>query len=1104
MASANSGITYHGRIVKPDGTPLQGTAVQFKLQIVTPGTEVCLLYQETQTLNMSNSDGMFALTLNDGTGTRNDTSGYSFDQIFANYGSFTFAGGACAIGTTYAPGYNDGRKFVVSFEDETMASFELLPAQGLNFVPMAIQAKQVGGFGAANLLRVENGTGPQAAASFTPQNFSDLQALIAGTSTKYVQSTTGSGGDLPVVAGSPGSPAAGSIWFDSTAHEVKYFDGTATQIVGTGGGSGTVTSVTAGTGLSGGAITTAGTIALANTTVATGSYGSATQVPTFTVNAQGQLTAASNVTISGVAPAGAAGGDLTGSYPNPTLATSGVTAGSYPKVTVDAKGRVTAGSALAASDIPNLPWSIITSGTPTTLTGYGITDAVKNLGSAPGIFEGLDASKGAATTAGRIYVATDTFKIYRDNGATWDLVSSAAGSGGTVTSVTAGTGLSGGTINGSGTIALASTSVAAASYGSATQVPSFTVNAQGQLTAASNVTITGTTPGGASGGDLTGSYPNPTLGKLSGTTLTIAALATGNYLRYNGTIWQNSLLASADITTALGYTPINSSQMPSNCSSNQTLTFSSPTGSWTCSNILITGAAFSTQNANLVFAGPTSGGAVTPAFRNLVGADLPNPSSSTLGGVQSAAAVSHQWMNSISTSGVPALSQPAFSDINGNLSLTSQVTGVLPVANGGTGTSNGSITGTGSLTLASTGASSNVTLTPGASGYTLLGGNVGIGTTSPGVALDIAAQSALIRGTGTTPGEIRIGPGPTTGTNYVGFKGPSTNPASSVLWQLPAADGSNGQVLTTNGIGALAWSTLSAGGSGQSMVVGWPDAIVCNVTNPVWGTVVFTGQWMPYSVSGTYIYAIDNGSTLYQITFNADGSFNSYSNVVTSNCNTTMAVNTSSGRTFNFANGGGAAGSMSDGTAGAPGLYFAADTNTGFYRPGSHTLALATGGAERVRIDNAGNVGIGTTTPGATLDVAGQTNLEQAYYENLGALGSLGCGSTNITGFSTNIYSLTACASGTTTLNIPTVTGWPTGSKVWTVTFFVTGNTASVFNVNYNGATTNVFWDKNSTGGSGGSGFAGLTVNSGSTDVVSCVVLNSGAVNVYCSVGAQY
>lgn len=46
-----------------------------------------------------------------------------------------------------------------------------------------------------------------------------------------------------------------------------------------------------------------------------------------------------------------------------TLANSGVTAGTYPKVTVDAKGRVTGGAALSASDIPSLDASKIVSGT---------------------------------------------------------------------------------------------------------------------------------------------------------------------------------------------------------------------------------------------------------------------------------------------------------------------------------------------------------------------------------------------------------------------------------------------------------------------------------------------------------------------------------------------------------------------------------------------------------------------------------------------------------------------------------------------------------------------------------------------------------------------
>lgn len=92
------------------------------------------------------------------------------------------------------------------------------------------------------------------------------------------------------------------------------------------------------------------------------------------------------------------------------------------------------------------------------------------------------------------------------------------------------------------------------------------------------------------------------------------------------------------------------------------------------------------QSANLVYAGPSSGGATAPTFRSLVGADLPNPSSSSLGGIQSYAAVTNQWINTISTSGVPSSTQPAFTNISGSVAASQ-----MPALTGDVTTSAGTV-----------------------------------------------------------------------------------------------------------------------------------------------------------------------------------------------------------------------------------------------------------------------------------------------------------------------------------------------------------------------------------------------------------------------------
>lgn len=81
----------------------------------------------------------------------------------------------------------------------------------------------------------------------------------------------------------------------------------------------------------------------------------------------------------------------------------------------------------------------------------------------------------------------------------------------------------------------------------------------------------------------------------------------------------------------------------------------------------VVGTITSLAQPNTVYAGPTSASPTAPTFRRLIGADLPNPATTTLGGVLTLQSQVSQFVTSIGTSGQPVTAQVFFSDLGGSV-----------------------------------------------------------------------------------------------------------------------------------------------------------------------------------------------------------------------------------------------------------------------------------------------------------------------------------------------------------------------------------------------------------------------------------------------------
>jgi len=192
--------------------------------------------------------------------------------------------------------------------------------------------------------------------------------------------------------------------------------------------------------------------------------------------------------------------------------------------------------------------------------------------------------------------------------------------------------------------------------------------------------------------------------------------------------------------------------------------------------------------------------------------------------------------------------------------------------------------------------------------------------------------------------------------------------------------------------------------------------------------------------------------------------------------------------------------SMSDGTAAAPGLPFADNTATGFYRPAANTLGFVTASVERMRIDSSGNLTGATIsapvlsgTATGTYTLGGTPSLAATALTGTLAAARLPAGSV------LQVVQGTSTSAMTTTTNITVVSAniTPTSasSKILilaNVGFEISGdsghsygniqkNGSNIFIGNAAGSRPRATWAQNNSGGNGTVAFSMAYVDSPAT-----------------------
>ena len=646
----------------------------------------------------------------------------------------------------------------------------------------------------------------------------------------YVASTTAwvRAGDMAVWSEVPGAATFvqyGTLYANTGWNVIAPENGTinVTPIIWTQfSGYGTYT---AGTGL-----TLTGTqFSITSTGVVSGTYGTATSVPTLSINPQGQITSVSNTPIS-IAPS-----QINATIPNSGLTNSSITIGST---------------------------NVALGNTLTTLAGVSIsgsTNTITNI-----------------TNSGLV---NSSITI---NGNLIPLGGSATITSQTPNALTIGTGLSGTSFNGSApvTIAITPTTVTAGSYGSAGSVATFTVNAEGQLTNATTTSIAISNTQVSGLGTMSTQNANSvtiTGGTIQGVSLTIDSLDNTPIGSTTPSTAKFTTLSANSTVTLGNYTGYIYANGASTISASTTIPTTALSG--TITNAQLANSSITINGTAVSLGGSTNVGTVTSVTATA-------PISVTNGTTTPAISISQA--NS-TTSGY--LSSTDWNTFNskGSGSVTS-VSGTGTV-NGITLT--GTVTSSGSLTLGGTlGGIANSQLTNSTISGISLGSNLAsltIGTGLSGTSYNgstaiTIANTGVLSVTGTSPVSASTTSGATTVSLSSGY-GDTQNPYASKTanYVLASPNGSAGVPSFRSLVNAdLPSSGVTSGTYGSASVIPVltvnSQGIVTSVSTQATNAPSYQGVWNASTNTPTLTSSVGTAGYYYVVSVAGNTTLNGVSN----------------------------------------------------------------------------------------------------------------------------------------------------------------------------------------------------------------------------------